>query len=705
MAGLAILVLVGAFFAPCVFAGQVPSYRDFVNVFLPYKLHAAHALARGRFPLWATEPALGAPFHASYQAGLLYPPAAIVWLFPNAFGIGLYLAFHVWLGAFGMEKLLARRGLPPAARLLGAVVYALGGFFVSALPWGHGVVAAWLPLAIVAAEDAVRDPSRGRFLWFVAVLALQMLGGSPESFAQSAILVLAAAWIVASAMSLGRRAVLVGAALALATSIAAAQLLPTAELLRASERINGMARDVVTLFSFEPASFFTFLVPHRIDHGVVAPIPEHEFPLVWSVYVGVVPLLLAAVGVVTWRGRRFSVLLAISLLLALGKHGLVFPLAYRAAPALVGIFRYPQKFLLTTHLALAVLAGFGLCRLQSRVRDRTQLPVGALSLVLCTLAVADLWAVHRPALLFTDFDSLIASAPPPALGSVSSGVRLFHYERDRSSLKPWNPKFAIGEDLRAFKRAEWADLGANVGLAYGVGFVADAAGLRQESIASLYGYLGRVPAEQAIRLLRVLDVRFLVGPDAIDSEALEVVRPGSRESAWIYRLRAPGARIYLASRVRSADGLRGALDRLSDASFVPGEDATVAGDCPTIPACLRIPGNGDPPRGGSIRVRVANPEEVLVEVTASERSLLVVNDSFYPGWHATVDGLAEPILLTNGLARGVVVPAGPHSVSLRYEPVPFRVGLAVSAMGLVCAMLFAERVGGRGCAPDLNVES
>jgi len=691
MASLAVAVLIGAFFAPAIFGGEVPSYRDFVNVFLPYKLHAAHALGQGRFPLWAPEPALGVPFHAGYQAALLYPPSAIIWLFPNAFGIGTYLGFHAWLAGIGMEKLLARRGLSLAPRLLGAIVYALGGFFVSALPWGHGVVAAWLPLGIVAAENAVRDPSRGRFLWLLAVLALQILGGSPESILQSAVLVAAAAWVAPGTMSLGRRGVLVGAALTLATSIAAAQLLPTAELLRASERASGMAHDVVMLFSFQPASFLTFLFPHRIRDGVLAPIPEHEFPLVWSVYVGLVPLFFAALGVATWRGRRFSALLAVSLLLALGRHGVVFPLLHRAAPGLVGIFRYPEKLLLTAHFAVAVLAAIGLCRWQSWARRGTRLPVDALSLVLCLLSAADLWAVHRPALLFTDFASLIASAPPPVLGPVGTDMRLFHYERDGSSLKPWNPKFAIGEDLRAFKRAVWADLGANVGLAYGVGFVADATGLRQESTAALYRYLGRVPAERAIRLLRALGVRFLVGPEAIDSEALELVRNGSAGRAWIYRLRAPGARIYLASRARSVDALGSALDWLSDAAFVPGEDATVAGDCPAIPACLR-PAGSDAPPGASIRLDEASPEEVLLEVTASEPSLLVVSDSFYPGWRATVDDRRVPILLANGLARGVVVPAGSHSVSLRYESVSLRIGLVVSAIGLAGAMLLAEGV-------------
>lgn len=687
MAGVVIAMLAVAFFAPGIFAGEVPSYRDFVNVFLPYKLYAAHALAEHGFPLWAPEAALGAPFHASYQAGLLYPPAAVVFLFPNAFGIGIYLALHAWLAGFGMERMLARRGLARAPRLLGGIVYALGGTFVSALPWGHGVVAAWMPLAIVAAEDAIRAPSAARFLRLVAVLALELLGGAAESFAQSAALVFAQAIVARGALPVARRLAVAGLGMALALSIAAAQLLPTAEALRESERGGGMASDVVGLFSFEPVSFLTFLAPHRIDGGVVAPIPEREFPLFWSVYVGLAPLALAGLGLLSGSGRRFAVALVLAFALALGSHAPIFPLLYQAAPGLVGLFRYPEKFLLTAHLALAALAGIGLGRLQSFLAGQMRLPVAAVSLALCALTAADLWDVHRPAMLFTDFDALLASAPPKEIGVIGAGTRLFHYQRAGAALKPWNPKFVIGENLEDFERRVWADLGANVGLVYGAGLVADAAGLRHRAIAELYRFVGREPPERALHVLRALGVRFLLGPDAIDSEALELLRQGSAGRTWIYRLRSAGPRLYLASRVRSVGTREAAFDRLAAADFAPGEDATVEGDCPPIPACRR--GSVAERRDRSVRVVEDSAQRLVLDVSTGESALLVVGDSFFPGWHARVDGSPSPILLANGLVRGVVVPGGRHVVSLGYHPRSFHVGLVVSGIGMLGAVLLA----------------
>lgn len=695
MAGAAIAVLAVAFFAPALFAGQVPSYRDFVNVFLPYKLYAAHALAAHRFPLWAPEAALGAPFHAAYQAGLLYPPAAIVFWLPGSFGVGAYLALHAWLAGFGMERLLARRGLTAPARLLGAVVYALGGAFVSALPWGHGVVAAWLPLGIVAMEDAARAPSAVRFGRLVAVLALELLGGAPESFAQSAAWISAQAVVARGAMPVASRLRLAALAVALGLTIAAAQLLPTAEALRESERLGGMASEVVGRFSFEPASFLTLLAPHRIDGGVVAPIPEREFPLFWSVYAGLATLPLAALGLGSRSGRRFAAALVLAFALALGSHGPIFPLLHRAAPALVGLFRYPEKFLLSAHLAMAALAAIGLGRLQSFLAPRLRWPAAAPALALCGLTAADLWGVHRPALLFTDFAALLASAPPRELGAIGAQTRLFHYQRDGSGIEPWNPSFTIGEDLGDFERRVWADLGANVGFVYGAGFVADAAGLRQRGVAELYRFLAGVPPERALRVLGAFGVQFLLGPDAIDGEAADVVRRGSARHTWIYRLRSVGPRLYLASRVRAVGTLEAALDRLGDAGFVPGEDAVVEGDCPPIEACRRSPGGAAGDR--SVRIREASPERLVLDVSAAERALLVVADAAFPGWQARVDGRPAPIHLANGLVRGVVVPGGEHVVSFGYEPRSFRAGLVVSALGVLAAAL-AAGAAARGAA-------
>ena len=43
-------------------------------------------------------------------------------------------------------------------------------------------------------------------------------------------------------------------------------------------------------------------------------------------------------------------------------------------------------------------------------------------------------------------------------------------------------------------------------------------------------------------------------------------------------------------------------------------------------------------------------------------------DTWFPGWKATVDGRSAPIVRTDQLLRGVVLPAGAHTVEFTYVP-------------------------------------
>src|SRR5207249_12098333 len=114
--------------------------------------------------------------------------------------------------------------------------------------------------------------------------------------------------------------------------------------------------------------------------------------------------------------------------------------------------------------------------------------------------------------------------------------------------------------------------------------VADAAGLRPRATAELYRFVGRASRERALRTLGVFGVEFLVGPDPIDGDRIEPLRRGDGEHAWIYRVLPAGPRSYLASRLRSAANGDAAFEALAAADFVYGEDATVDGGCPPVPA-------------------------------------------------------------------------------------------------------------------------
>jgi hypothetical protein len=97
-------------------------------------------------------------------------------------------------------------------------------------------------------------------------------------------------------------------------------------------------------------------------------------------------------------------------------------------------------------------------------------------------------------------------------------------------------------------------------------------------------------------------------------------------------------------------------------------------------------------------VTVTRDEPQRVELTAMLRSpgLVVVADMYYPGWNLTVDGRPAEILRTNRAMRGVVLPAGTHRLVFRYDPSSFRLGIALSLLGLTAlaalvAWAFRER--------------
>ena len=102
-----------------------------------------------------------------------------------------------------------------------------------------------------------------------------------------------------------------------------------------------------------------------------------------------------------------------------------------------------------------------------------------------------------------------------------------------------------------------------------------------------------------------------------------------------------------------------------------------------------------------------------MRVHAACPGLLVLSDTFYPGWEARVNRHAAAIHPTDGLFRGVAVPAGTSTVTVRYRPESFRLGvlLALAGLGVFGAVSVVvlgrrrrgpdgsdrEHVGARGC--------
>ena len=134
---------------------------------------------------------------------------------------------------------------------------------------------------------------------------------------------------------------------------------------------------------------------------------------------------------------------------------------------------------------------------------------------------------------------------------------------------------------------------------------------------------------------------------------------------------------------------RAALARLVDPAF----DAQTTVLLDAVPAAFAT-GTTQADADATTRIEVDQPQEVWIRTRGATPALLVLNDAFYPGWEATLDGVSAPLLRANTAVRAVAVPAGEHVVKMRYRPRSFAIGLALAGI-TACALLFAvlrERV-------------
>jgi hypothetical protein len=80
------------------------------------------------------------------------------------------------------------------------------------------------------------------------------------------------------------------------------------------------------------------------------------------------------------------------------------------------------------------------------------------------------------------------------------------------------------------------------------------------------------------------------------------------------------------------------------------------------------------------------------QIRTPGRAFFVVADSWFPGWHATVDGRPAEIYPTDGFLRGVMIDgAGDHAVEMTFTPPGFAIGLAGTGIGLALLAFIAFR--------------
>ncbi len=129
-----------------------------------------------------------------------------------------------------------------------------------------------------------------------------------------------------------------------------------------------------------------------------------------------------------------------------------------------------------------------------------------------------------------------------------------------------------------------------------------------------------------------------------------------------------------------------ALELLATPGFEPSSRAIVEGLPAGSATTLREPTTKQ------VDITTYEDQRVEIEVTGDTTALLVLTDTFYPGWRATIDDAGTAIYATDYLFRGVVVPPGTHRVVFEYQPGRWRAGLVIAGLALLAATLATAAV-------------
>ena len=197
------------------------------------------------------------------------------------------------------------------------------------------------------------------------------------------------------------------------------------------------------------------------------------------------------------------------------------------------------------------------------------------------------------------------------------------------------------------------------------------------------------------KLARYQDLidRYLVqlDPNVLDMlNTRYVIRPGDRGEPVAERRPTANGAAWLVRQVRPADGAEAeiaALDGLDtrrtavvDRKFVP----LLAGLAQTATAAAQIELPAD--TTAAIRLAEYRPQYQRYDYRSSVPSLAVFSEIYYPdGWIATIDGEPADIARADYILRSMYVPAGKHTIEMRFDPKSLHVteGIAYAALALM----------------------
>lgn len=737
-------------------AGSRPIGNDLTFFFLPHhEAISRHWEAFGRPPLWDPRGFGGRPLVGNPQAGVFYPPVWLAWWSKAPAAQGWITVLHLVWGGLGVYVLSRFLGRSRLAAIVAGCVLEISPFLLAHVAEGH-LPHVWsvsyYPWAFWAFARGRGGDARGSLI-LALVLSASFLAGHPQEWLL--LMVALCAWACADFVSRRRALGLAPALRAMAPLVATMGL---SLLITAVDLVPQLAvrpwldRDRSAPGHEPPAHYFLRpLNALQLFDPTAMGGPSDYFgdDNYWETVcsIGLAPLVLLAIAVFRAPDRRqvrgWLMLIGFSVWFACGRALGFYSLLTLLVPG-VGLVRAPGRALFLANLGASVLVGMGLDALvASAVRVR---PVRGL--VLAGLVALGAVMALEPLRAWRALDRIAHEPRVIAVAAVATVILAGAWSQAR---RGWlMGALAVGELAWAgFMLMPVASLERIVtprGVAAALGDRAPfRAPPRVKARDAVYGDLEALI--DGVEKTNVNDSFQLDAPSRLHEPLYEIAsRP--RPFARALPMYEPVAEFKAGIR-------QAVLDRMSVEALVSdrveegcpwpiidrGEGLVIARN-PTamprayvVPAAVVIEGNpavvlsafraldprrsvvmeADPfaglpagPRQGFKPARwlPAASDRVVLEVETDAPGLLVVADTWMPGWTARVDGRPATIMRGNLCQRVVALShPGRHRIEMAYLPPGLILGAATSAVSALVWVILWVATRSRRIAALASVSS
>jgi len=720
-------------------AGSIPNkaqYPDTIRQMYPWKTLAIESLKRKELPLWNPYNFSGSPLLANFQSAALYPLNFIYLLLPQIDAWTILVILQPLLSIIFTYLYSRKIGMFSLASWLSAISFGFSGFMAVWLEYNTiGHVILWLPLILLSIEYLREKPLT---LW-LGILTIAntfaLLAGHPQVYAY----VCAFSMLYAIFRTKKNMWAYIFGFTCLGIGIGGIQIIPSIELIMNAARSPHDPGHVFAKILIQPWQLFSLPFPNLFGSPATRTYWPTDTFIGKVITIGLVPLFFSLSSfrrkdaLTTWYifASGIILLLITSNPITHILYRIPIPLFTSSSPTLMSfLFAFTLSiacglgldyWLTDTHSirkllirTVEVILFFGLMLLGTKLPITPELSLHAsvalralfygtiisgatLSLFWIAIqfpkyrnvAVILLLCVHTIDLFifFNRFNPFVFKAlvfpnhititnlknknldrywgygTANIAANFASQYHIFSPE----GYDPLYPKW-YGEFLYAYRTGYLMEM-------------FDDSTRSDAAISSRFGDGGLSDIKKQ-KILNALSVRYIL--DRVENASSEQIYPPDRIKKiqtyddWaIYENTQSTPRSYIATNIVPYTTSTDFADKFfssktsSSSAFLPANLETIQSS------------------GGIAHIRMYEPERIRIQTNSTSSGLLVLTDTYYPGWKATVNDKPAEILKTNWTMRGVIIPKGIHTVSMTYSPksVSYGILLSIISMGATIVSL------------------